>query len=119
MSAIHNKEVFAENLMFYIQKHEKDQKEVADALNIPPSTFNAYVKAKKYPRIEKIEKIANYFGISKSDLIEKCDAFEKHGYSITTDEQRLLDIYRKVPEQQKKLVLDIINVVIADCSEEP
>jgi repressor LexA len=31
------------------------------------------LKAKKYPRIDKIELLANYFGISKSDLIENRD----------------------------------------------
>jgi hypothetical protein len=32
---------------------------------------NEWLKAKKYPRIDKIEILANYFGILKSDLIEE------------------------------------------------
>ena len=32
--------------------------------------MNEWVKGKKYPRIDKIEILANYFGILKSDLIE-------------------------------------------------
>ena len=112
MSAVHSKEVFAENLTFYIKKHEIDQKDIAEAIGVAPSTFNAYVKAKKYPRIDKIEKIAEYFGISKSDLIEEHKAAKSITQSITNDEQRLLELYRKVSEKQQKMVVDIINVVV-------
>lgn len=71
MSDIGNKEVFAENLLFYIERAGKTQKELADMLGIATSTFNSWVKAQKYPRIDKIEQLANYFGIQKSDLIER------------------------------------------------
>lgn len=65
-----SKEVMAKNLTYYIERSGKTQKEIADAIDVPPSTFSAWVKAKKYPRIEKIETLASYFGVSKSDLIE-------------------------------------------------
>ena len=71
MSDIGNKAVFAENLSFYIERSGKTQKELADTLGVATSTFNSWVKAQKYPRIDKIEQLANYFGIQKSDLIEK------------------------------------------------
>lgn len=116
MSATNSKEIFAENLSFYIKKHDVDQKDIAEAIGIAPSTFNAYVKAKKYPRIDKIEKIANYFGISKSDLIEKQEKVNGTIPSITADEHELLELYRKIPEKQQKLVLEIINVVISGSS---
>lgn len=70
-SSVGNKEIFAKNLSYYLDRHEKDQREVADIVGVAPSTFNEWVKAKKYPRIDKIEILANYFGIQKSDLIEK------------------------------------------------
>jgi len=34
-------------------------------------TFSDWVNAKTYPRIDKIELMANYFGISKADLVEE------------------------------------------------
>ena len=40
-------------------------------VGVAPSTFNDWVKGKKYPRIDKIEMLANFFGILKSDLIEE------------------------------------------------
>lgn len=71
MTDLGNKEIFAENLIYYLNKYDKSQKEVADVLKVSTSTFNDWTKAKKYPRIDKIEILANYFGILKSDLIEK------------------------------------------------
>ena len=71
MSNIGNKETFAKNLSYYVDKTGKSQKELAEVAGVAPSTFNDWMKAKKYPRIDKIEILANYFKILKSDLIEE------------------------------------------------
>lgn len=82
MSGLGNKEIMARNLMRYVEKSGKTQKEIADFLNIAPSTFNAWVQAKKYPRIDKIEMMANYFGCLKSDLIEDKSELQKSNEAI-------------------------------------
>ncbi len=113
MSNLGNKEVFAKNLLYYISKHGKEQKEIADAIGVAPSTFNDWVKAKKYPRIDKIEMLAHYFGILKSDLIEehsKASAIKT--ISITEDEQKLIELFRKVPKSQQQMVLQMISVAL-------
>lgn len=71
MTSIGNKQIFAKNLTHYIEKSGKTQKELAEIVGVATSTFNDWCKAKKYPRIDKIEILANYFGIQKSDLIEE------------------------------------------------
>ena len=73
MSDIGNKDVFAKNLAYYIDKSGKTRGEICDELGIAYSTFSEWVKARKYPRIDKIELLANYFGILKSQLIEDRD----------------------------------------------
>ena len=70
MSNIGNKESFARNLKFYIEASGKDRRELANTLGFPYSTVTDWLNAKKYPRIDRIEKLADYFGILKSDLIE-------------------------------------------------
>ena len=82
MSGLGNKEIMARNLIRYIEKSGKTQKDIADFLNIAPSTFNAWVQAKKYPRIDKIEMMANYFGCLKSDLIEDKSELQKSNEAI-------------------------------------
>ena len=70
MSDIGNKTIFSKNLKYYLNRLGKDRKEVCNDLGFKYSTFCEWVSAKKYPRIDKIELLANYFGILKSDLIE-------------------------------------------------
>lgn len=71
MTSIGNKQIFAKNLVYYIERSGRSQKEIAEVVGVAASTFNDWCKAKKYPRIDKIEILANYFGIQKSDLIEE------------------------------------------------
>ena len=67
---MNNKNVFSVNLKRYMKEHDKSRKEVSDALGVSYYTFSDWVNGKKYPRMDKVEKLANYFGILKSDLIE-------------------------------------------------
>ena len=71
MTNLGNKEIMAKNLTYYVARSGKTQKEIAAVVGVAPSTFNDWLKAKKYPRIDKIEILADYFGILKSDLIEE------------------------------------------------
>lgn len=48
----------------------KHQKELAKIAGVSAPTFNEWVNAKKFPRIGKIQALADYFGIKKSELIE-------------------------------------------------
>lgn len=65
-----SKEVFARNLKMYMDMKGKTQKELAEIVGVSAPTMNDWIKAKKYPRIDRIEILAEYFGILKSDLIE-------------------------------------------------
>ncbi len=66
-----NKEIMAENLNYYMKKNNVSRNKLSDDLNISYTTIRDWVKAKTYPRIDKIEILANYFNIDKSDLVEK------------------------------------------------
>lgn len=66
-----NKNIFARNLQMYMDFHGKSRMEMSQALGVSYYTFTDWVKGKKYPRMDKVEKIAAYFGILKSDLIEE------------------------------------------------
>lgn len=66
-----NKNVFARNLQYYMDVNGKSRRDVAEAIGVSYYTFTDWVKGKKYPRMDKVEKLAAYFGILKSDLIEE------------------------------------------------
>lgn len=110
MSNIGNKEIFSKNLLYYIERKGKTQREVAEVIDVSPSTFNEWVNGKKYPRIDKIEKLANYFGIQKSDLIEKKTKKTTDEQMLNDGERKLLSLFRQVPEEMQDVVLGMIEV---------
>lgn len=71
MSALGNKDIFSKNLRYYIEKSGKDRSELAEIWGFPYSTLTEWINGRKYPRIDRIEIMAQYFGILKSDLIEE------------------------------------------------
>ena len=86
------KKVFAKNLNKYLSMYNKTQKEVADAIGVIPQTFNSWCTGQSLPRMGKVQALADYFGINKSDLID-----EK-----TT--QNIFDIKNIMPMPQMKKV---------------
>lgn len=70
MSDLGNKEVFAKNLKSYMKKYNKSRNDIAKITKVPYSTVSSWCNALYYPRIDKIEMLANYFNILKSDLVE-------------------------------------------------
>lgn len=79
MSDLGNKEIFAKNLNYYMTINKKNRADVCRDLDIPYSTFTDWCNANIYPRIDKIELLANYFDIKKSDLVENKEKTDKLG----------------------------------------
>lgn len=64
------REIFSKNLKKLIEKRGIDQRILADYLGISEMSVSNWVNGNKYPRIGNIQKMADYFGVKKSDLIE-------------------------------------------------
>jgi transcriptional regulator with XRE-family HTH domain len=87
--------------------------DICNALGISYFTVSDWVNGKKYPRMDKVEMLANYFGIQKSDLIE--DQQEKDTpdeIKLTEGEKMLLDLFRLIPEQNQAMVLEMIRAAV-------
>ena len=64
------KKIFSKNLLDLLESREKSQKEVANAIGVSPQTFNTWCQGAAIPRMGKVQLLADYFRIKKSDLIE-------------------------------------------------
>lgn len=82
MGDLGNKEIFAKNLNYYLTINKKTRAEACKDLEIPYSTFTDWCNANIYPRIDKIELLANYFDIKKSDLVENKAKTDKLGNPV-------------------------------------
>ena len=68
--------------------------------------------AKKYPRMDKVEMMANYFGILKSDLIE--DKTKQPGITdgLTDSQIKLIEFAKTVPEDKAAMILKVIQSIV-------
>ena len=104
-----NKEIFSRNLRRYIDSSDVTQKEVAKAIGVSTGTFNDWVKGRAYPRMDKVQLLAEYFGIKKSDLVEDVN-FGKS--EISDKEQLVLDLFHKIPDDRKDFFIKMLQVEI-------
>lgn len=66
-----SKVILAKNIRHYMELNNKTRNEMCKALGVKYTTFTDWVNAKTYPRIDRIEQMAEYFGIGKSELLEE------------------------------------------------
>lgn len=62
-------ETFRNNLKKYLKEQRKTQKDLAEYLEVSPAIVSYYIKGINTPRMDKIDKISEFFGIERSDLI--------------------------------------------------
>lgn len=83
MSDLGNKEIMAKNIKRLMNLHNKDRTDICRDLGFKYTTFTDWINGNTYPRIDKIEMMANYFGVNKSDLVEEHHSNTKNtGISI-------------------------------------
>lgn len=66
-----NKEIMANNIRRLLEQKGLNPRQMALQLDFKYTTVLDWVNAKTYPRIDKIELMANFFNVSKSDLVEE------------------------------------------------
>ena len=66
-----NKQIMAENIKRLLEQKGLNPRQMAIELGFKYTTVNDWVNAKSYPRIDKIEIMANFFNVSKSALVEE------------------------------------------------
>ena len=84
MSDLGNKEIFKKNLKYYMELNKKDRNDICRDLGFAYTTFADWYNGKIYPRIDKIEMLANYFHIKKSDLIENKEKLDELGNPVVS-----------------------------------
>ena len=104
-----NKKIFSNTLLRQLARTNKTQKEVAAAIGVTSATICDWINLRSYPRMEKVERLADYFGISKIELLEDINV-EKE--TISDEEQKVLDLFHKVPKEKREFVLSLIQATI-------
>lgn len=86
-----NNQVFVNNLKYYMKEKGVTQKEIAEILGMSQGAISDWMNWRSYPRMDKLQKLAEFFEVEKSDLVE--DKSVKSKYFL----------YKKVNALEKKL----------------
>lgn len=77
------KMIFSKNLNHYMKVNDKTQSDLVNDLNFNKSAVSTWCNGSRLPRMDKVEILAQYFNINRSDLIE-----EKPPGALTTRDER-------------------------------
>ncbi len=111
MSNIGNKETMSKNLRYYIERSGKDRKTLAKIWGFPYSTVTDWINGNKYPRIDRIEVMAEYFGIQKSDLIEDKKEQPTEFDGLSNEKKELIEFIKKLPEEKIQVLLQVAKSI--------
>ena len=104
-----NKNVFASNLKRYMEVKGKSRNDISEALGISYFTVSDWVNGKKYPRMDKVEMLANYFGIQKSDLIEQKEEKSPEELELSEGEKMWLELYNRVSDETREVLITMMD----------
>ena len=115
MNDLEQKAIFSKNLNKYLSLNNKTQKEVADAINVSPQTFNTWCQGIALPRMGKVQRLADYFNINKSDLIDDKHSLQENksyhsDFILSSIEKSIITEYRKSDDYTKELVHRVLKI---------
>lgn len=115
------RKIFARNLRRYMALKDKKQIDLMNDLGLSSSTISSWVNGFKMPRMDKVQMLADYLGVRKTDLIEESVINEdeavyyvneetaKYAQMIANDPdlKMLFDATRKIKKEKIKSIMQI------------
>lgn len=121
MSEDNFKKIFSENLKYYLDKNNKTQVDLINDLGFDKSTVSTWCNGTRLPRMDKVEALARYFNVNRSDLIELKDhSNEPYYLNEETREiaqeifenpelRSLFDVARDIPADRLKAHIEFMK----------
>lgn len=105
-NSLGNKEIMAKNIRYYMDLNNLSRQDVCKAIGVKYTTFTDWVNGNVYPRIDKIELMANYFGVTKSDLVE---AHDQKKLPFTPDEIEIIYKLRELDQDSMSFIISALD----------
>ena len=104
-----NKEIFIRNLKRHLETSGKKKVEVANAIGVSTGNFADWLKGRSYPRMDKIQRLAEFFGVQMADLVDDVNVPKE---TVSDKEQLVLDLFHKIPDDRKEFFIKMLQVEI-------
>lgn len=104
--------IFAKNLRYYLEKANRNQTDLCKYMHVSSATASDWCNARKMPRADKIQSIANWFGINIGDLMEDKSTHLEERYYLNDDAREMAQFLFENPEY--KVLFDASRKVKKD-----
>ena len=117
-----NRDIFRENLNYYLTTSGRLQKDLAEYVGAKTTTVSGWTRGISYPRADAMEKIAMFFGIPMSKLVDEPaidDGIRQNLVMINSiprsQEARIISggIDRMPPEKREQAI-KVLQAIFAD-----
>lgn len=102
------KEIFSKNLNALLDKRHLTQKQFAILIDEKPQTINSWATGTSLPRMGRIQKIAEFFKIKKSELLEEWTEEKLNSF----EEENILYKYRKLKPKRKQELKEYLDNLV-------
>lgn len=109
------KKIFSRNLNKYMNLNGKNQIDLINDLGLNRSAVSTWCNGTRLPRMDKVQLLANYFGINRSDLIEDKPADDSSSASsqLTPSVKKIIDIMQELNEEGQDKLLEYGDDLLA------
>ncbi|WP_275543780.1 S24 family peptidase [Streptococcus sp. Marseille-P8640] len=113
-------QIIAENITYFRKQRGITQKELAKEVGITASTMTDYMKLRSAPSFGVIQKLADYFGVKKSDIDTTFKEESTNSLPDTPDllTQQITDKVVQLTPDNKKIVLRTSEELLESQNEE-
>ena len=109
MSDEYYKKIFSENLKYYMRKKGVAQIDIVIDLNFDKSAVSTWVNGTRLPRMDKVDTLAKYFGVKRSDLIEEHSP-EPADLVLSDVECQIIEAYRRMSPELKSALYGFMGI---------
>ena len=95
---------FPSILKSYMEKCHYNQSDIARLLHVSKQTVSEWINGKKFPRVDKMQELANLFGVLMSDMYTPSLTLRESVFSMRLDsaEVDLITAYRGADDRARE-----------------
>lgn len=105
------KNIVAANLRYLLNVNHKKQVDLVNDLKLSQAIVSEYLSAKKYPAPDKMQMLADYFGVLKSDIMQEKPATIADN-RLSPERQKFCDKIMELDNRQFQIVNEIVDSVL-------
>lgn len=103
-------------LKSYMNALKLNQSDLARVLHVSKQTVSDWIAGKKFPRVDKMQELANLFGVYMSDMYTPSrhqtrmeEVYSSVSLQISDDEMHLIKLYRGAEEMARKIAVQALE----------